>query len=43
MEPRVLKTIHDLLRDAYGERLRGGFLYGLEARGQATPFSDIAL
>ncbi len=42
MEPdKLLKQVKSLLKDAFGERLRGVVLYGSEARGQADPDSDI--
>jgi predicted nucleotidyltransferase len=42
MEPnKLLKQVKSILKDAFGERLRGVVLYGSEARGQADPDSDI--
>jgi predicted nucleotidyltransferase len=37
----LLKRIKTLLDPAFGSRLRGVVLYGSEARGEATPDSDI--
>lgn len=37
----LLKRIKALLEPAFGSRLRGVVLYGSEARGEATPDSDI--
>jgi len=39
----LLKRIRDSLEETFGERLRGIVLYGSEARGEATPDSDIDL
>ena len=42
MERRVLlDTIKRLLQAVHGDRLRGVVLYGSEARGTASPESDI--
>jgi predicted nucleotidyltransferase len=37
----LLKRVKALLEEAFGSRLRGVVLYGSEARGEATPDSDI--
>jgi predicted nucleotidyltransferase len=37
----LLAQIKARLQDVYGDRLRGVILYGSEARGEATPDSDI--
>ena len=37
----LLKRIRESLEEAFGERLKGIVLYGSEARGEATPESDI--
>jgi predicted nucleotidyltransferase len=37
----LLKRIKALLEPAFGNRLRGVVLYGSEARGEATPDSDV--
>ncbi|MCK4626910.1 MAG: nucleotidyltransferase domain-containing protein [Phycisphaerae bacterium] len=37
----LLMQVKSILKDAFGERLRGVVLYGSEARGQAGPDSDI--
>lgn len=37
----LLRHIKASLEEAFGERLRGIILYGSEARGEATPESDI--
>ena len=37
----LLKRLKTLLEPAFGSRLRGVVLYGSEARGEATPDSDI--
>src|SRR5262245_14711291 len=37
----LLRRIKRLLEPAFGSRLRGVVLYGSEARGEATPDSDI--
>ncbi len=37
----MLARIKARLQDVYGDRLRGVVLYGSEARGEATPESDI--
>jgi predicted nucleotidyltransferase len=39
----LLKHIRAALEEAFGERLKGIVLYGSEARGEATPESDIDL
>ena len=39
----LLARIKALLQDGFGQRLKGVVLYGSEARGQATPDSDIDL
>ena len=39
--PTLLKRIRESLEEAFGERLKGIVLYGSEARGEATPESDI--
>lgn len=39
----LLKRIRGSLEDAFGQRLKGIVLYGSEARGEATPESDIDL
>jgi len=39
--PTLLKRIRESLEEAFGERLKGIVLYGSEARGEATPDSDI--
>jgi uncharacterized protein len=38
-----LRTVKSLLGKAFGPRLRGVVLYGSEARGEASPDSDIDL
>ena len=40
-QPTLLKRIRESLEEAFGERLKGIMLYGSEARGEATPESDI--
>ena len=37
----LLKRIKALLEPAFGSRLRGVVLYGSEARGEATPDSNV--
>ena len=37
----LLDDIRDRLAEAYGPRFRGAVLYGSEARGEASPDSDI--
>jgi predicted nucleotidyltransferase len=37
----LLRRVKALLENAFGDRLRGVVLYGSEARGEATPDSDI--
>ncbi|HEV8718667.1 MAG TPA: nucleotidyltransferase domain-containing protein [Candidatus Binatia bacterium] len=37
----LLRRVKALLEDAFRNRLRGVVLYGSEARGEATPDSDI--
>jgi predicted nucleotidyltransferase len=37
----LLKRIKTSLEATFGDRLRGVVLYGSEARGEATPDSDI--
>jgi predicted nucleotidyltransferase len=37
----LLVRIKSLLQAAYGDRFRGVVLYGSEARGEATPDSDV--
>ena len=37
----LLRQMKMLLQEAFGERLKGIVLYGSEARGEATPESDI--
>ena len=37
----LLKRIRESLEETFGERLKGIVLYGSEARGEATPESDI--
>jgi uncharacterized protein len=39
----LLAKIKARLQEVYGDRLRGVVLYGSEARGEATPDSDIDL
>lgn len=39
----LLKRLRESLEEAFGERLKGIVLYGSEARGEATPDSDIAI
>jgi predicted nucleotidyltransferase len=41
--PTLLRRIRESLEEAFGERLKGIVLYGSEARGEATPESDIDL
>ncbi len=40
-QTELLRRIKALLEVAFGNRLRGVVLYGSEARGEATPDSDI--
>src|SRR5262245_18255915 len=37
----LLRRMRSSLEEAFGERLKGIVLYGSEARGEATPESDI--
>jgi predicted nucleotidyltransferase len=39
----LLRHVKALLEPVFGDRLRGVILYGSEARGEATPDSDIDL
>jgi predicted nucleotidyltransferase len=39
--PLLYVRLKDFLYEEYGARLRGVVLYGSEARGEATPTSDI--
>ena len=41
MDEGLLRRIKASLEAAFGDRLRGVVLYGSEARGEATPDSDI--
>jgi predicted nucleotidyltransferase len=41
--PTLLRRIRSSLEEAFGKRLKGIVLYGSEARGEATPESDIDL
>lgn len=41
MDRKLLHRIKMLLEQAFGDRLQGVVLYGSEARGEATPESDI--
>lgn len=38
----LLARIKSRLQAVYGDRLRGVILYGSEARGEATPDSDVS-
>jgi predicted nucleotidyltransferase len=40
---QIVQKCKEALARQYGERLRGVILYGSNARGDATPFSDIDL
>lgn len=41
MDHSLWQRIKALLKEAFADRLRGVVLYGSEARGEATPESDI--
>jgi len=41
MDPSILNQIKARLGEAFGDRLSGVVLYGSEARGEASPDSDI--
>ncbi len=40
---RGIALFADLVRQRYGPKLRGVFLFGSRARGDASPFSDVDL
>jgi predicted nucleotidyltransferase len=42
-QAELLRRVKAVLREAYGDRLRGVILYGSEVRGTAEPDSDIDL